>query len=140
MVVSLHGELHCDNKEILYIIQWWFHCMANYENISSQLIEGKQIIKIVLCVFVDIDECGLQPCENGGTCIDHPGWAECLCKNGFTGKICQTGMTLCTFIYTLLYRSSILLKKDKTTIKTTVLLFIILHLAYRTLHQYHKYC
>ena len=68
-------------------------------------------------MFVDIDECGLQPCENGGTCIDHPGWAECICKNGFTGQICQTGMTLCTFIYTLLYRSSILLKKDKTTIK-----------------------
>ena len=34
--VSLHGELHSVNKEILYIIQWWFHCMANYTVVTKR--------------------------------------------------------------------------------------------------------
>ena len=41
--------------------------------------------------MLDIDECGSNPCENGGTCTDLQDGYSCACEPGFTGTVCQTG-------------------------------------------------
>ena len=30
-------------------------------------------------------------CENGGSCLNTTGTAECNCVNGYTGTTCETG-------------------------------------------------
>ena len=42
-------------------------------------------------VFADIDECGSNPCRNGGTCSDAVNRFICTCKPGYTDINCQTG-------------------------------------------------
>ena len=38
---------------------------------------------------LDIDECFLRPCQNGGTCNNTMGGYTCSCLPGFTGKNCD---------------------------------------------------
>ena len=46
----------------------------------------------------DIDDCAVQPCENGATCIDAVNDYTCDCVNGYTGKNCSIGKNrLCLF-------------------------------------------
>ena len=42
--------------------------------------------------LADINECGSNPCENGGTCTDVPNGYTCACQSGYTGDECQTGI------------------------------------------------
>ena len=45
-----------------------------------------------LFVFTaDIDDCAVQPCLNGGTCIDAVNDYTCNCAVGYTGKNCSVG-------------------------------------------------
>ena len=44
-----------------------------------------------LFIFVDINECESNPCENGGTCTDMKDGYMCECESGFTGSDCKTG-------------------------------------------------
>ena len=45
-----------------------------------------------LCLrFADIDDCAVQLCHNGGTCIDAVNDYTCICADGYTGKNCSTG-------------------------------------------------
>lgn len=44
--------------------------------------------------FVDFNECGSNPCQNGGTCTDHLNRYRCLCMQGYNGVNCQTGQLL----------------------------------------------
>ena len=62
-------------KLILYIIL--FHCFR----------------KSSFIIFLDINDCYPNACENGGTCIDGNDAYNCICASGFTGDICQ-GTTL----------------------------------------------
>lgn len=41
--------------------------------------------------FLDVDECSFapQPCVNFGTCVNTPGYYDCLCINGTEGHDCQ---------------------------------------------------
>lgn len=39
--------------------------------------------------LLDIDECLLNPCQNGATCVNQPGSYSCKCSGGYTGKKCE---------------------------------------------------
>ena len=49
----------------------------------------------------DIDECEAGPCYNKAQCKNLPGTYQCICPNGFTGKIIMwkihTGQWMCTY-------------------------------------------
>ena len=58
-----------------------------------------QIHDIVICLTLlrclsDFDECGSNPCQNGGTCVDGLNQYTCSCQAGYTGTSCQTGQTV----------------------------------------------
>ena len=40
--------------------------------------------------LTDIDECGSNPCENGGTCIDGDNMYRCDCPTDFNGHNCES--------------------------------------------------
>ena len=42
-------------------------------------------------LFLDINECEANPCNNGGTCVDLVGDYRCDCVPGYTGADCETG-------------------------------------------------
>ncbi|CAH1401167.1 unnamed protein product [Nezara viridula] len=44
---------------------------------------------------VDIDECQMNPCMNGGICNDLINSFKCTCPIGFTGSRCQTNIDDC---------------------------------------------
>ena len=41
--------------------------------------------------ILDIDECGSNPCENGGTCSDGVNGYTCNCNPGYDGDTCNNG-------------------------------------------------
>ena len=41
------------------------------------------------CLFLDIDDCSPNPCQNGGTCEDLVNGFNCQCVPGFVGKQCD---------------------------------------------------
>ena len=59
---------------------------------------------LCLCLLIpDIDECGSDPCQNGGTCNDLVNGYNCTCASGYTGDNCETGNQFCCETYTLKY-------------------------------------
>ena len=44
-------------------------------------------------MYVDIDECASDPCQNDGTCIDQVAGFECECADGYEGDVCEIGKT-----------------------------------------------
>ena len=40
-------------------------------------------------VCTDVDDCTVNPCTNGGTCIDGINVAFCACRGGFSGPRCE---------------------------------------------------
>ncbi|XP_013388160.1 neurogenic locus notch homolog protein 2 isoform X4 [Lingula anatina] len=43
----------------------------------------------------NIDECAVNPCQNGGNCTDLVATYRCSCPGGFTGKDCETNINDC---------------------------------------------
>ena len=39
----------------------------------------------------DIDDCVSARCENNATCVDGVNQFSCVCKTGFSGKLCDIG-------------------------------------------------
>lgn len=39
--------------------------------------------------LADIDDCRLNPCYNGGSCVDGLNWFQCTCPKGFAGPDCR---------------------------------------------------
>ena len=48
-------------------------------------------IKFCQHLFIDIDYCEPNRCQNGGSCTDLVDGYSCLCATGYTGTDCQTG-------------------------------------------------
>lgn len=48
----------------------------------------------MLFYMLDGDQCAEQPCKNGAMCSDSVGGFDCICKSGFSGINCETGMLL----------------------------------------------
>ena len=44
--------------------------------------------------FIDVNECLLNPCLYGGTCINTPGSYVCQCKPGRMGRDCRNGKNI----------------------------------------------
>ena len=42
-------------------------------------------------VYVDINECEQQPCQNNGTCANTVGSYICACPTGYNGTNCEFG-------------------------------------------------
>ena len=49
-------------------------------------------MKYIICCCKGIDECGSNPCQNGGVCNDDAGAYTCDCADGFEGVNCEFGM------------------------------------------------
>ena len=41
-------------------------------------------------MYLDIDDCANEPCDNDGTCEDGVNTFTCTCVIGFIGTTCQT--------------------------------------------------
>jgi len=39
--------------------------------------------------------CALQPCLNGGQCVQTNSWYQCQCAPGFDGKTCELDARFC---------------------------------------------
>ncbi|KAF1557034.1 hypothetical protein FQV19_0001980, partial [Eudyptula minor] len=49
---------------------------------------------------VQIDNCGSNSCENGGTCVDYQDHFKCTCPIGFEGERCELDIDACLFYNT----------------------------------------
>ena len=41
-------------------------------------------------MFLEINECASNPCQNTGTCLDKVAGFTCMCQTEFTGTICES--------------------------------------------------
>ena len=48
----------------------------------------------MVSLLSDINECHSDPCKNDGTCKDLVNKFVCICKDGFVGAMCESGMFL----------------------------------------------
>ena len=59
-------------------------------------------IKHIINLYLDINDCHPDPCQNGGTCVDGVDSYTCNCPAGFTAANCQTSKCFlylrCSFI------------------------------------------
>ena len=49
----------------------------------------KYLIKLIMFLLVDINECASDPCENGGVCNDQVNGFTCDCQAGYDGETCE---------------------------------------------------
>ncbi|KAG8240118.1 hypothetical protein J437_LFUL019751, partial [Ladona fulva] len=61
--------------------------------ILGEYISRKQSVYVFL--FSDINDCKLNPCHNGGTCVDKVNSFQCICKEGWEGNICNINKNEC---------------------------------------------
>ena len=47
----------------------------------------------VLCNVLGSSSCRASPCKNGGSCTETLGGYVCKCRDGYTGKNCNVGMS-----------------------------------------------
>jgi len=65
-------------------------------------------------MFIDVNDCANEPCQNGGTCIDGIDSFHCVCPKGWEGTLCNQSKLIqpqnCRLINELLVNIDILLK------------------------------
>ena len=71
----------------MYYIHLPFSDVYNIQLLIKQIL----YLNFKTCSISDIDECGSNPCENGGTCTDQVNAYTCECVDGYTGTDCDTG-------------------------------------------------
>ena len=66
----------------------------NFANFIHQyeFYENNSLLLIYI-LFIDIDDCEPNRCQNGGSCTDLVDGYRCLCAEGYTGTNCETGET-----------------------------------------------
>ena len=52
-------------------------------------------MNLFLFVKFSLKECSSSPCLNGGLCIDSHRGFSCMCKQGFTGALCEENIDDC---------------------------------------------
>ncbi len=74
--------------------KWWTLCMLC---ISLYLSHNcvNSIYSFFISLTPDIDECALNPCQNGGLCIDDVNSYRCICAPGWTGTDCRISKCWC---------------------------------------------
>ena len=72
-------------------IKYWWQIEAIYK--ANQYRKLKCMTITFFCL-TDIDECASDPCDNNATCIDQVNDVTCICSDGFTGLMCETGDTM----------------------------------------------
>ena len=48
-------------------------------------------IKLVFFCVTDVNDCKINSCHNGGTCLDGLNEFTCQCMKGFEGDFCEKG-------------------------------------------------
>lgn len=46
-------------------------------------------------IFHQVDDCAINRCQNGGSCVDKVNGFKCICPAGFSGPLCQTDIDDC---------------------------------------------
>ena len=62
-----------------------------YASLPTFQCSGLRLTLWCFVLLADIDDCAVQPCLNGGTCIDAVNDYTCICAVGYTGKNCSVG-------------------------------------------------
>ena len=62
------------------------------ESTLMHLEFSHRLYRFYFCL--DIDECVTSPCLNQGSCFNEFGSYVCECTDGYTGSLCESGMTL----------------------------------------------
>ncbi|XP_044728206.1 protein jagged-1b isoform X2 [Chrysoperla carnea] len=44
----------------------------------------------------NINDCKVNPCQNGGTCVDKINSFQCMCKEGWEGEVCEKNTNECS--------------------------------------------
>ena len=55
----------------------------------------------IALIFKDINECRLDVCSNGGSCINTGGGYRCNCLPAWTGATCDQGRSRNVFFFKL---------------------------------------
>ena len=70
--------------------------IINNDVIMMMIIMMMMIIIIILTytshIYIAIDECLSNPCQNGGTYQDGDNSYECTCPSGYHGTNCEAGI------------------------------------------------
>jgi len=74
------------DSEVILTTKW--HVTLTIFTILSFFFVGK------MC-NINIDECAINPCHNGGTCIDGVNGFKCLCREGYHDTTCQSQLNEC---------------------------------------------
>ena len=93
LTLSARQTCHFPQTEIASVT--FFIHLINFLIIFSlsRLIINRMSIQTL---FLDIDDCASNPCQNNGVCLDGVNSYECLCPTGFSGPRCEEETHVCS--------------------------------------------